>query len=147
MAQIVAYSMVTNWLGNLWVGGTVLLWAPPTLAQAVLVSAGWLRAIGLVMIAATLAYLALCRFSPQRQLTWRGHRWGLASGRLATWQSAAGGANWLLIGVIDAAGGGGRCRDACGNPGGRHRPQGSAELALWTQRRRRQPVEGLDYRL
>ncbi len=100
VAQIVAYSMVTNWLGYLWVGGGVLLWAPPTLAQNGLLSAGWLRAIGLVMIAAALAYLALCRYSPKRQLTWRGHRLGLASGRLAAWQAAVSGANWLLIGVI-----------------------------------------------
>jgi uncharacterized membrane protein YbhN (UPF0104 family) len=98
--QVVAYSMVTNWLGYLWVGGAVLLWAPPTLAPAGLPSAGWLRAIGLVMIGIALAYLALCRCSPQRQLTWRGHRWRLASGRLAAWQAVAGGANWMLIGVI-----------------------------------------------
>lgn len=100
VAQIVAYSMVTNWLGYLWVGGAVLLWAPPTLAQNGLLSADWLRGIGLLMIGAALTYLALCRYSPQRQLTWRGHRLGLASGRLAAWQAAVGGANWLLIGVI-----------------------------------------------
>jgi hypothetical protein len=100
VVQIVAHSMVTNWLGYLWVGGAVLLWAPPSLAQAGLLSADWLRAIGLLMIGAALVYLALCRYSPQRQLTWRGYRLELASGRLAAWQAAAGGANWLLIGVI-----------------------------------------------
>lgn len=100
VVQIVAHSMVTNWLGYLWVGGAVLLWAPPTLAQNGLLSADWLRAIGLVMVGAALAYLALCQGAPKRQLTWRGHRLVLASGRLAAWQAAVGGANWLLIGVI-----------------------------------------------
>lgn len=100
VVQIVAYSMVTNWLGYLWVGGTVLVWAPPTLALVGLPSAGWLRVIGLVMIGAALAYLALCRYSPKRQLSWRVHRLELASGRMASWQAAAGGANWLLIGAI-----------------------------------------------
>jgi hypothetical protein len=98
--QIVAHSMVTNWLGYLWVGGAVLLWTPPTLAQNGLLSADWLRAIGLVMMGAALAYLALCQYAPQRQITWRGHRLVLASGRLAAGQAAVGGANWLLIGVI-----------------------------------------------
>jgi len=100
VAQIVAYSMVTNWLGYLWVGGAVLAWVPPTLAQNGVLSAGWLRAIGLSMIGAALAYVALCQYSTQRQLSWRRYRLVLASGRLAAWQAAVGGANWLLIGVI-----------------------------------------------
>jgi len=32
--EIVAHSMVTNWLGYLWVGGAVLAWAPPPLPEA-----------------------------------------------------------------------------------------------------------------
>lgn len=100
VVQIVAHSVVTNWLGYLWVGGAVLLWAPPTLVQNGLLSANWLRAIGLVMVGAALAYLALCQGAPKRELTWRGHRLVLASGRMAAWQASAGGANWLLIGLI-----------------------------------------------
>lgn len=101
--QVVAHSMVTNWLGYLWVGGAVLLWAPPRLPTSwmawMLPEAG-LRAVGLAMLAAALAYLALCRFSRQRQLTWRTHTLTLPSGRLAALQALAGGANWLLIGAI-----------------------------------------------
>jgi len=63
-------------------------------------SAGWLRAIGLSMIGAALACLALCQYSTQRQLSWRPYRLVPASGRLAAWQAAFDGANWLLIGVI-----------------------------------------------
>lgn len=101
--QVVAYSMLTNWLGYLWVGGAVLLWAPPRLPTAWM---AWtppeavLRAVGLAMVAAALAYLALCRFSSQRRLTWRKHTLALPSGRLAALQALAGGANWLLIGAI-----------------------------------------------
>lgn len=101
--QVVAYSMVTNWLGYLWVAGAVLLWAPPQLPTSwmawILPEAG-LRAVGLAMVAAALAYLALCRFSRQRRLTWRTHTLTLPSGRLAALQALAGGANWLLIGAI-----------------------------------------------
>ena len=98
--QIVAHSIVTNWLGYLWVGGAVLLWAPPRLPEAWMLPDAGLRAIGLAMVAAVLAYLALCRLSHQRELTVRGHTLKLASVRLAAVQAAAGGANWLLIGAI-----------------------------------------------
>jgi glycosyltransferase 2 family protein len=101
VVQIVGYSMVTNWLGYLWVGGAMLVWAPLTLPLGWLPSDGWLRMIGLVMFGAALAYLALCRYSPKRHLSWRGrYRLELANGRLAFWQAAAGGANWLLIGAV-----------------------------------------------
>jgi uncharacterized membrane protein YbhN (UPF0104 family) len=101
--QVVTYSMVTNWLGYLWVGGAVLLWAPPQLPTAWMAwtppEAG-LRAVGLAMVTAALVYVALCRFSRRRQLTWRTRTLALPSGRTAALQALAGGANWLLIGAI-----------------------------------------------
>lgn len=100
VARIVAHSVVTNWLGYLWVAGAVLLWSPPTLPQTWVLPDTGLRAIGLAMVVAALAYLALCHFSKQRQLTWRDHVLVLARGRLAVVQAVAGGANWLLIGTI-----------------------------------------------
>ena len=99
VAQVIAHSMATNWLGYLWVGGAVLLWSPPRL------SAGWalpdpaLRALGLVMLLAALAYPVLCRFVRPRRLAWRGQSLTLASAPLAVWQLLAGGASWLLIGA------------------------------------------------
>ncbi len=98
--QIVTHSMVTNWLGYLWVGGGVLLWAPLRLPAAWTPPDAGTRAIGLAMIAAALTYLALCRFSRQRQLTWHGHTLVLPSGRLAALQALAGGVSWLLICAI-----------------------------------------------
>lgn len=100
--RIVAHSIVTNWLGYLWVGGAVLLWAPPRLPEAWMLpdTDTGLRAIGLAMVSAALAYLALCRFSHRRELTLRGHTLTLPGVRLAAVQAAAGGANWLLIGAI-----------------------------------------------
>jgi len=98
--QIIAHSMVTNWLGYLWVGGAVLAWAPPPLPAAWIQPGVGLRAIGLAMIAVALTYVATCRFSRRRQLTVGRHILTLPSGRLATLQMLAGGANWLLIGAI-----------------------------------------------
>lgn len=98
--EIVAHSMVTNWLGYLWVGGAVLAWAPPPLPEAWVLSSAGLRAIGLAMVAVAMAYVATCHFSRRRKLKVRGHTLTLASGRLAGLQALAGGANWLLIGAI-----------------------------------------------
>jgi len=101
--QVVAYSMVTNWLGYLWVGGAVLLWAPPRLPtpwMAWMPPEAGLRAVGLAMVAAAVAYMALCRYSRRRQLTWRTRTLALPSGRVAALQALAGGANWLPIGAI-----------------------------------------------
>ncbi|MGP1679902.1 MAG: lysylphosphatidylglycerol synthase transmembrane domain-containing protein, partial [Burkholderiales bacterium] len=98
--QIIAHSMVTNWLGYLWVGGTVLAWAPPPLPEAWMLPGAGLRAIGLAMVAVAMSYVAMCRFSRRRKLKVRGHTLTLPSGRLATLEVLAGGANWLLIGAI-----------------------------------------------
>jgi uncharacterized membrane protein YbhN (UPF0104 family) len=100
VAQVITHSMVTNWLGYLWVGGAVLLMAPPRLPESWALSALWLRAIGGVMVALALGYLALCAWSRQRELVWRGHTLALPGARLAGLQALMGGASWLLIGAI-----------------------------------------------
>jgi len=98
--QIVAHSMVTNWLGYLWVAGAVLAWSPPRLPEAWLLPDAGLRAIGLSMIAGALAYLLLCRFARRRERHWGEHTVTLPDGRLAALQALLGGASWLLIGAI-----------------------------------------------
>ena len=100
VAQVITHSMVTNWLGYLWVAGSVLLIAPPRLPEAWVLSALWLRAIGGVMVALALGYLALCTWSRQRELGWRGHTLALPGARLAGLQALLGGASWMLIGAI-----------------------------------------------
>lgn len=98
--QIIAHSMVTNWIGYLWVGGMVLAWAPPPLPAAWMLPEAGLRAIGLAMVALAVSYVVTCRFSRRRELSVRRHTLTLPSGRLAALQMLAGGANWLLIGAI-----------------------------------------------
>ena len=100
VAKIIAHSMVTNWLGYLWVAGAVLLWAPPRLPESWALSDMVLRAIGAAMVTLALAYLALCGWSRRRELGWRGHTLTLPAGRVALLQALLGGASWLLIGAI-----------------------------------------------
>jgi uncharacterized membrane protein YbhN (UPF0104 family) len=98
--QVVTYSMATNWLGYLWVSGALLMVSPPRLPASWQLTDTGLRGIGLVMAAAALACLLLCRYSRRRELTWRAHRLALPSGRVALLQAVVGGANWLLIAAI-----------------------------------------------
>ncbi len=100
VAQVIAHSMTTNWMGYLWVAGGVLLWSPPRLPGEWARSDAVLRAIGLALLALALAYLALCAWSRRRTLNWRGHELSLPGGRLALLQLATGGSSWLLMGGI-----------------------------------------------
>ena len=100
VAKVIAHSMVTNWLGYLWVAGAVLLVAPPRLPGSWALSDLWLRAIGAVLVGLALAYLAMCTWSRQRELGWRGHTLALPGARLALLQALLGGASWMLIGAI-----------------------------------------------
>lgn len=100
VAKVIALSMVTNWLGYLWVAGAVLMWAPPRLPESWGPSGLALRAVGGVLIALALLYLALCAWSSRRELRWRKHALALPGGRLAVLQALLGGASWLLIGAI-----------------------------------------------
>lgn len=100
VARVIAHSMVTNWLGYLWVAGAVLLIAPPQLPGSWALSDLVLRTIGAAMLALALVVLALCAWSPRRELGWRGHTLALPGARLALLQALLGGASWLLIGAI-----------------------------------------------
>jgi uncharacterized membrane protein YbhN (UPF0104 family) len=100
VAQVIGHSMVTNWLGYLWVAGGVLLIAPPRLPESWAMSNLVLRAIGAVMVALALTYLVVCTGSRRRELAWRGHTLALPGARLAWLQALLGGASWMLIGAI-----------------------------------------------
>ncbi len=100
VGKIIAYSVVTNWLGYLWVAGAVLVWTPPRLSETWLSSDLLLRAVGAAMVLAAVAYVVLCFVSRKRQLSVRGHVLELPTGRLALLQALMGGTSWLLIGAI-----------------------------------------------
>lgn len=98
VAKVIAHSMVTNWLGYLWVAGAVLLWSPPQLPGEWAQSNAVLRGLGVAMVALAAAYLVLCGVSHgRRTLRWRSHELALPGGQLALVQAATGGASWLLM--------------------------------------------------
>ncbi len=95
--QITLFSMLTNWLGYLLLGGLALLF------HSLPLPAGWRvppeawRAVGASLVLVALAYVGLCLFARQRSLQWRSHRMSLPSGRMALLQLAVSCLNWALI--------------------------------------------------
>jgi uncharacterized membrane protein YbhN (UPF0104 family) len=93
---VIAYGLLTNWLGYLLLGGTVLLAAPPRVALPETA----LRGLGLAMLVAGLLWLALCTWSRRRRVVLRGTAFELPSGGVAAWQATVSAANWALMGGI-----------------------------------------------
>ncbi|OWW21656.1 lysylphosphatidylglycerol synthase domain-containing protein [Noviherbaspirillum denitrificans] len=95
--RVVAMSMLTNWLGYLLLAGLAFMWMPPEPPPDWKLDAGGLRVLGAVLLAAALAWLALCAFSRRRTWTVRGHEIELPTIRLALLQLVMSSANWLMI--------------------------------------------------
>jgi len=98
--QIVALSLVTNWLGHLFVGGLVFVLAPIALPPAWHLSSTTLRLVGVGMLLPPALYVLACFLSRRREWRWRDHALRLPSPRFALLQVAVSSANWLLIAAI-----------------------------------------------
>lgn len=100
ITRVLTFSMLTNWMGYLLLGGLVFSLMPPTLPADWPITTFHLRLIGVVLVGVAAAYLALCTLSVQRTFSIRGHTIELPSARLAALQLAMGAANWLLMSGI-----------------------------------------------
>lgn len=99
ITQVTLFSMFTNWLGYLLLGGLAFLFFPLPLPPAWGVPAAALQAVGGVLALAALGYAALCSFSRRRSLRLRGRVLQLPSGRMALAQLAMASLNWALMGA------------------------------------------------
>jgi glycosyltransferase 2 family protein len=100
IARLIVLSLVTNWSGWLLLAGATFALRQMALPATFPVSVGVLQALGIVMVALPLAYVAACFFAKRREWAWREHRFTLPSGRLALAQVGASSLNWALIGAI-----------------------------------------------
>ncbi|CAM5794602.1 lysylphosphatidylglycerol synthase domain-containing protein [Rhizobacter fulvus] len=100
ITQILALSMLTNWLGYLVVGGLVFALAPLPLPPDWRMGSEGLRVLGAAMLAAAGAYLATCTFATRREWRVRGRDLRLPSARIAVLQLAVSSINWLLIAAV-----------------------------------------------
>ncbi len=100
ITQVLALSLITNWLGYLAVGGAVFALAPLALPPGWKLGSDGLRVLGVVMLAAAVAYLGLCAFGKRRRWQIRAHAVRLPSGRIAALQLGLSSVNWLLIAAV-----------------------------------------------
>lgn len=100
ITRVFTMSVLTNWVGYLWLAGAIFVmgWIKPPADWQIGASA--LRLLGVLLIATSLLYLGLCRFSKRRQWSIRGHEIELPSWRLALIQMLLGAANWSLMALV-----------------------------------------------
>lgn len=100
VAQVVAFSVATNWIGYGLLAGTLFAAGAIAPPQDAHLSRGALRVLGFAMVLAAIAYLALCHGAQGRSWCVRGRRLRLPSARLALLQLAVSVGNWLLMGSV-----------------------------------------------
>lgn len=98
--QVLAMSMLTNWLGYLFLAGGLFLLHPHELPPAWRLAGGGLRVLGVGLWMLGAAYVALCFWSPRRAWHIRGRDVKLPSGPIALLQALLSSLNWLLIGGV-----------------------------------------------
>jgi uncharacterized membrane protein YbhN (UPF0104 family) len=100
ITRVLGLSMLTNWLGYVLLAGLVFSLSPPDLPPGWQLGSAGLRALGVALLLAALAYLLACGFSERRRFHVRGHRFTLPGLRLALLQLALSVTNWLLMGSL-----------------------------------------------
>ena len=100
ITRIFTMSVLTNWMGYLWLAGTIFAmgWIKPPANWEIGATA--LRFLGVGLVATSLFYLGLCRFSKRREWTVRGHEIQLPSWHLAVIQMLLGAANWSFMALV-----------------------------------------------
>jgi len=100
ITQIFTISVLTNWIGYLWLAGVIFAmgWITPPEGWSIGTTA--LRFLGMGLIGVSLFYLGLCRFSKRREWTIRGHEIQLPSWKLALLQMVLGATNWAFMALV-----------------------------------------------
>lgn len=100
ITRILSMCLITNWLGYMFIAGTVFAFGLPELPEGFKIGSTGLQVIGVVIILLALAYLLACRFSTRRTWTLRGQEITLPSFTVAFSQACLGALNWGLMGLL-----------------------------------------------
>ena len=98
--QILALSLLTNWLGYCVVAGFLFLLAPPPMPSGWELGSDGLRWMGAGLLVAAVVYVGLCIFSKRRRWKFRGHEIRLPAGRISVLQVLVSAANWMTIAAV-----------------------------------------------
>jgi uncharacterized membrane protein YbhN (UPF0104 family) len=100
ITRVLGFSMLTNWLGYLVVGGLAFSFWPLELPPDWKIGNGGLRLLGAGLLAVAVAYLVVCVVASDRTWHVRGHSFSPPSLRMACLQLAMSCTNWALMGGI-----------------------------------------------
>jgi uncharacterized membrane protein YbhN (UPF0104 family) len=100
IAQVYAWSVLTNWYGYMVLLGATLLMSPATIPADWHLGPRATATIGALLLSTALAYLLACWFAPRRQWQWRGHGFTLPSGRMALVQLCVSSLHWLVVASV-----------------------------------------------
>jgi uncharacterized membrane protein YbhN (UPF0104 family) len=100
IAHVIAFSIVTNWLGYLLLAGGVFVLGLLVLPDDFSIGSTSPRILGALMLATAGGYLLACAFVRSRTLKLRGREFTLPSLSLAVLQLVLSTANWLTIAAI-----------------------------------------------
>ena len=100
IGRVVGFSILTNWLGYLFVAGLAFAIWPLALPPAWKIDSGGLRLLGVVLLAGAALYLALCAIYGQHVWRIRGHEMETPTLRMALLQLGMASVNWALMGAI-----------------------------------------------
>jgi uncharacterized membrane protein YbhN (UPF0104 family) len=98
--QILALSLLTNWLGYCFVAGFLFLLTPPPMPPGWELGTAGLRWVGAGLLFAAVAYLAVCLLSKRRSWRFRSHEIRLPSGTISVLQILVSAANWMTIAAV-----------------------------------------------
>ena len=100
ITRVFTMSVLTNWLGYLWLAGLIFAMGGVTPPASWEIEHTAFRVLGFGLLALSLAYLWACGFSKRRHWTVRNHDIRLPSLRLAAFQMLLGAANWSLMALV-----------------------------------------------
>lgn len=98
ITRVLSLTMLTNWLGYLFLAGLVFWWWPISLPPDWSLDAWGLRILGAVLFAVAVAYVLSCAISRRRAWSIKGHEVILPPLRLALLQLLMSTVNWSLMG-------------------------------------------------
>jgi glycosyltransferase 2 family protein len=100
ISQVIGLSIVTNWSGYVPIAGAVLAWQPPDLPAAWGVREGVMRGTGILLLAVSAGYLALCALRGGSRVSWKDSKFELPTLKTAAMQVALSVVSWGSIGAI-----------------------------------------------
>jgi uncharacterized membrane protein YbhN (UPF0104 family) len=100
ITRVLSFSLVTNWLGYMLVGGIVFSLRLLDLPENWKIGATGLQLIGIALLGVSITYLLACRFAKQRVWVFREHELTLPPLRLALLQAGMATLNWSLSSLV-----------------------------------------------